>query len=578
MIKTSYQTPELRDANDNVVQQGAFGKNTALSNSDNTGWIDYVMNDLEALHDVVGDTTPTLDGNGHVVEPANLAIGDEDGNRLKTSYLKLSGGSVTGTTNFRQNVKYQDNQDNVFGGVNVPATTATSQFLELYGGEQPATAGNPRLRLYPSGDGHFELTGFSNNGSSTYTLASDNSGNLKWRGNTLATLASPAFTGNPTATTQSTNNNSTRLATTAYVVNDLKADSFLVSDTLATSIPSGADLNDYTTAGTYISGSAAVTNSLSNCPVTGVSIKLVVLYIGYGNIGYGQQIIFAADMRIWVRNATTNGNWGGWKHLTYAENVLSLSGGTLTGNITLDGNTLQYVWKYGGTIGTNPSTSKDGYILRFTDSEGTSIGGVYKRILTSGATSVRIYNTKWADNSAEAVELLYYAGGSKVFQPISDNDIKLGDGNNRWSQVYAGTATINTSDERVKDNITEIPNEVLNAWGEVGWVQFQYKDALQEKGNNARIHCGAIAQRIKSVFESHNLDPFRYGLLCHDSWDAEATHRDEDGNVLEEAKPAGDLYSLRYEEALCMEAAYQRRRADRLEARIEALENALSLR
>lgn len=46
MIKTTYQTPELRDANDNVVQEGAFGKNTALANSTNDGWIDYVMNDL----------------------------------------------------------------------------------------------------------------------------------------------------------------------------------------------------------------------------------------------------------------------------------------------------------------------------------------------------------------------------------------------------------------------------------------------------------------------------------------------------------------------------------------------------
>ena len=34
----------------------------------------------------------------------------------------------------------------------------------------------------------------------------------------------------------------------------------------------------------------------------------------------------------------------------------------------------------------------------------------------------------------------------------------------------------------------------------------------------------------------------------------------------------GDCYSLRYEEALCMEAAYQRRRADLLEERIRKLE------
>ena len=35
---------------------------------------------------------------------------------------------------------------------------------------------------------------------------------------------------------------------------------------------------------------------------------------------------------------------------------------------------------------------------------------------------------------------------------------------------------------------------------------------------------------------------------------------------------AGDRYGIRYSEALCLEAAYQRRRADRLEARTEILE------
>ena len=62
MIKTTYQTPELRDANDNIIQNGSFGKNTALANATNDGWIDYTMNNMEALHDDMTDvnaaTTP----------------------------------------------------------------------------------------------------------------------------------------------------------------------------------------------------------------------------------------------------------------------------------------------------------------------------------------------------------------------------------------------------------------------------------------------------------------------------------------------------------------------------------------
>ena len=185
MQKTVYQTPELRDANDNIIQEGAFGKNTALSNSTNDGWIDYVVNNLEALHDTIGDSAATLDGNGHVVEPANLAIGDEDGNRLKTSYLKLTGGTVSGTLNVAQNLKFQDNQENVFGGVYVPSSSATEQYAQFYGGENTGVAG-AKLTLYPDGDGRFKLDARSTDGANTYTLVTDDNGNLNWRGYALA--------------------------------------------------------------------------------------------------------------------------------------------------------------------------------------------------------------------------------------------------------------------------------------------------------------------------------------------------------------------------------------------------------
>ena len=201
MIKTTYQMPEIRDANDNIIQQGAFGKNTALSNSTNDGWIDYVVNNLEALHDTIGDSAATLDGNGHVVEPANLAIGDEDGNRLKTSYLKLTGGTVAGTLNVQQNLKFQDNQENVFGGVYVPSSSSTEQYAQFYGGESTGVAG-AKLTLYPDGDGRFKLDARSTNGANTYTLVTDNNGNLNWRGYPLAwkkdylPLAGGTMTGN----------------------------------------------------------------------------------------------------------------------------------------------------------------------------------------------------------------------------------------------------------------------------------------------------------------------------------------------------------------------------------------------
>ena len=220
MQKTSYQTPELRDENDSIIQEGSFGKNTALSNATNDGWIDYVMNNLEALHDTIGDSAPTLDGNGHVVEPANLSIGDEDGVRLKTGYIKTSGGTMTGTLNIAQNLKMQDNQENVFGGLYVPGTTATLQYLQLYGGETPSSNGG---NLQLPNDGSWTLQ--AKNGATAYNLVGGTDGTLKWRGNELAwkkdflPLSGGSITGTLTAPTPSTTDDSTKVATTEFVKN-----------------------------------------------------------------------------------------------------------------------------------------------------------------------------------------------------------------------------------------------------------------------------------------------------------------------------------------------------------------------
>ena len=108
------------------------------------------------------------------------------------------------------------------------------------------------------------------------------------------------------------------------------------------------------------------------------------------------------------------------------------------------------------------------------------------------------------------------------------------------------------------------------------WRQYKFNDAVAQKGEAARLHNGLIAQRIDDAFRARGLDAAAYGLFCHDEWPAQEEVRDEEGNVVQEAREAGDMYSLRYEEALAMEAAYQRRRADRLEARIAALEAAIS--
>lgn len=177
--------------------------------------------------------------------------------------------------------------------------------------------------------------------------------------------------------------------------------------------------------------------------------------------------------------------------------------------------------------------------------------------------------------------------------PGRDNTTELGHPSARWSVVRAATATINTSDERYKQDIKPIDDACLRAWARVEYVQYKFKDAVEAKADGARWHFGLIAQRVQKAFEDEGLDAFEYGLLCYDEWDeTPATYKTRQiGNVLciatgeivaedveetimepgyewrctqefqeveEPAKPAGNRYGIRYEEALVLECAYLR--------------------
>lgn len=185
----------------------------------------------------------------------------------------------------------------------------------------------------------------------------------------------------------------------------------------------------------------------------------------------------------------------------------------------------------------------------------------------------------YADTTS-AIMIVFTAANwtSFSFAPnaAADNTIYLGASNCRWKQLFAGTATINTSDERCKDSIADIPDAVLDAWLNVRWRQFRFADAVEEKGDAARLHSGTVAQDIQRVFSAAGLDASRYGLFCYDRWDAEPEQTDENGRVVSKAHPAGDRYSLRYEEALCMEAACMRRENARLKKRVADLEDRLA--
>ena len=245
--------------------------------------------------------------------------------------------------------------------------------------------------------------------------------------------------------------------------------------------------------------------------------------------------------------------------------------------IVLKGNQKAYIYWYSG----NEEQTGKATVFSITDN-GTrryvDFGGTGTEIPTTVRMFVSPYGTVGITTGAYV--------DTTTFSPYSNNNLNLGNATHLWKEIFAGNATINTSDERLKQDIEDIDERVFRAWEKVDFKQFRFKNAVNEKGENARIHFGLIAQQVKEAFESEGLDGFKYGLLCYDEWedefeeneitDKEAEY-DEAGNLIAPAEThiervqtqtAGNAYGIRYGEALALECAYQRWKLEQLEQRL----------
>lgn len=189
----------------------------------------------------------------------------------------------------------------------------------------------------------------------------------------------------------------------------------------------------------------------------------------------------------------------------------------------------------------------------------------------------------FARNNTDA-ELLTFlkmtitAGG--VVQPGLDNTQTLGTGALRWNTLFAGTGTINTSDERDKTWRGPMNADELRAAkriiAELG--VFQWNASITEKGiEDARLHFGIKAQQAFAIMEDEGLDWTRYAWCCHDEWDdiyQDAPPAPPEDYVPVLLIPAGDRYGVRLDQlALWLIAAQADIQAD-IEARLAALEAA----
>ena len=134
-----------------------------------------------------------------------------------------------------------------------------------------------------------------------------------------------------------------------------------------------------------------------------------------------------------------------------------------------------------------------------------------------GPTSASLY---FDVVSKRMLELTVLADVRDSVTPGGDNDTNLGAPGRKWEVVYAGTGTINTSDANEKQDIADLDAAEKRVAVRIKSLikKYRFIDAVEKKGDNARIHVGVIAQDVRDAFLAESLDPTRYALFCSDTW------------------------------------------------------------
>jgi len=172
--------------------------------------------------------------------------------------------------------------------------------------------------------------------------------------------------------------------------------------------------------------------------------------------------------------------------------------------------------KDGGTALILNRGTSDGYSI-LTYKNGSYIGGLGSTTsAVSGIFCINDTNSGFAFNTTGVVPC-------KSNVP-TDNTIDLGGTNYRWDDVYATNGTIQTSDVNEKQDVEELSDveRIVAVKCKALLRKYRWKDSVAEKGDDARIHFGIIAQDLKAAFESEGLDAGRYGMFISSTWTDES--------------------------------------------------------
>ena len=366
------------------------------------------------------------------------------------------------------------------------------------------------------------------------------------------------------------------------------------------SIPSNANLNDYTTPGWYYCPSNATVGTLSNCPASRAFSLRVYTHAGTNQVL--TTYIPSDDLRIYIRNYYNN-EWSDWYRI-YTQVDMPLSSTSSAGFLrALSGSTTQFLrgdgtWAEAGGmdldaladntdpieiqgVGTNGNNvSNNGLTLRQKNkSYDTMIQSLEMRSFNGppGQTfwvglKQGLDPTGAAGTDFGGLEVwLNWTSKSGYLRPILDDVYSLGYSGKRWSTVYASNGTIQTSDRRRKNDIRLVPQKDQTAEETPALTQEDLLDFIRNVDIYTYVSDPEHTKTVQDAIAANEYEKIHIGIMANDLAGSKIFpfigHKDgadEDALVGMKYESLGvvALYAIR--------ALYDR--IDKLEKRIEELE------
>lgn len=268
---------------------------------------------------------------------------------------------------------------------------------------------------------------------------------------------------------------------------------------------------------------------------------------GYLNIDYYNPRVFIGggndDKLNWVKQlalidsnvaSATNADMVDGKH---ASDFLTTSGGTITGNLRLKGNT-----SYGNKL--NFGDGEYVYLHEDTDDhllicarKGISFSN---DIVANGVTIRDITVNGW----------IYSDLIPSLVEPATSNNI--GSSDRRWRQIWCYNSVNSASDRNLKKDISDLSSDERYM---KFFMSLQPKSYLFKDGESGRTHIGFISQDVEEAMCTCGLTSLEFAGFCKDQKIERIENEDgtiEENPIFDDEGNPVYIYSLRYEEFIAL--------------------------